>query len=136
MKFFDVLHRYRDYENRLWSINQQIKELRQTGGLPRTKDIVISAHNKGDISVVFYLDKINELNGRKVDIQQALDNLRNDLERFLDRLEDYWVRQVVELRLLYHRNSWKVIADRLNYSVSTVRRLYHDGLNELETMEL
>lgn len=136
MKFFDVLHRYRYYENRLWSINQQLKELRQTGGIPRTKDIVISAHNKGDIGVVSYLDKINELNGRKVDIQQALDNLRNDLERFLDRLEDYWVRQAVELRLLYHRNSWKVIADRLNYSESTVRRFYRDGLNELEMMDL
>lgn len=136
MKFFDVLHRYRYYENRLWSINQQLKELRQTGGIPRTKDIVISAHNKGDIGVVSYLDKINELNGRKVDIQQALDNLRNDLERFLDRLEDYWVRQAVELRLLYHRNSWKVIAVRLNYSESTVRRFYRDGLNKLETMDL
>lgn len=136
MKFFEVLHRYRDYENRLWSINQQLKELRQTGGIPRTKDIVISAHNKGDIGVVSYLDRINELNGKKMDIQQTLDNLRNDLERFLDRLKDYWVRQTVELRLLYHRNSWKVIATRLSYSESTVRRFYHQGLSELEEMDI
>lgn len=137
MKFFEVLSRFRQYENKLWSVNQQLRELSETLGIPRTKEIVIhSQSSSGDSAVVAYLDRISELKSKKADLEETLDNLRNDLERFLNKLEDCWTRQTVELRLLYHRNSWKRIASRLNYSQSTVRRLYKEGLNELEAMEL
>jgi len=118
VKFFETLRRYRKNESELWSVIQRINEMREIAGFPQTGDIsTIKVQKSGDSSTIAYIAKINELSELQKRLEEYSDNIRSDLERFLDKIENHWTRQVVEMRMMSKKRwSWKEIAGVTCYS--------------------
>ena len=140
MKFFETLRRYRSVRNELWKLNRQKEELQLLLGFPKKSYITaISSNNCGDNSVVAYLDKVKTIDEEIEKLECSIECLRNDLSLFLNKIEDYWIRTVLEMRLAidYEKKyTWKEIAEKIFYSVSSVRNFYREGLRILDKLEI
>lgn len=140
MKFFETLRRYRLVKNELWKLNRQKEELQLLLGFPKKGYIeTLSSNNGGDNSVIAYLDKIKSIDEEIEKLECSSECIRNDLSLFLNKIDDHWIRTVLEMRLAidYEKKyTWKEIAEKIFYSVSSVRNFYREGLKILDKLEI
>ena len=140
MKFFETLRRYRAVRNDLWKLNRQKEELQLLLGFPKKGYIsTISSNSGGDNSVIAYLDKIKLIDEEIENLECSIECLRNDLSLFLNKIDDHWIRTVLEMRLAidYEKKyTWKEISEKIFYSVSSVRNFYREGLKILDKLEI
>ncbi|MEG1500235.1 MAG: hypothetical protein RR400_04150 [Clostridia bacterium] len=140
MLFFDTLRNYRRIKSQIWSCVIQEQELRELGGFPNTganEGMPKSPNCAGDNGIMNFLSKLQELDEKKKALEFSLDCVRNDLMRFLENLEDYSTRQVVEIKIFAtNKLSWEEVAKKIMYSVPHTRNLYKEGMKKLEVMEL
>lgn len=140
MKFFETLRRYRSVRNELWKLNRQKEELQLLLGFPKKGYIAtMSSNNSGDNSVIAYLDKIKSIDEEIEKLECSSECIKNDLSLFLNKIDDHWIRTVLEMRLAidYEKKyTWKEISEKTFYSISSVRNFYREGLKMLDKLEI
>lgn len=140
MLFFETLRNYRRIKSQIWSCVIQEQELRELGGFPNTganEGMPKSPNCGGDSGMINFIAKLEELAERRKNLEFSLDCMRNDLMRYLEQLNDFSIRQVVEIKIFAtNKISWEEVAKKVMYSVPYVRNLYKEGMKKLEVMEL
>lgn len=136
MKFFDTLRVYRNLHKQLWTcinIQNEIREsycLKVGDGMPQPKNM------PADEKTVNLIARLNKLAQEQKGYEFSIECIRNDLDKFLEKL-DFRVMQVIQFRLISSdRFRWKEIADKLMYSESSVKKFYRQGIEKLGGIEL
>lgn len=140
MKFFELIRQYNNTKFRLKSKMNEEAELRELCALPKTSDMggMPGAPGYNGSPVEKFVIRLGELQEEQNKLNSKLEDIRNDIMLFIDTLDDYFARQVVELVVfrLSPRPNWKHVAKRIGYSESGARALYKTSASKLENFEL
>lgn len=139
MKFFELVRQYNHIKYKIFSKINEESELRELGQLPHVDNGGMPGspgHNSSPVeNYVIRLDEIKQ-DLEKLNIQ--LEEVRKNILKFIDTLDDYFARQCVELVVFRntHRPNWKDVARRIGYSESGTRSLYNSSTLKLEQIEM
>lgn len=136
MKFFDTLKVYRSLHKKLWSCINTQNEIRKSYGLSVGDGMPQPKNMPADEKMVNLIERLNKLEQEQKGYELSIECIRNDLDKFLYKL-DFRVMQVIQFRLISNdRLRWKEIADKLNYSERRVMDFYKNGIKILEGLEI
>lgn len=131
MKVKDYLYELRISDSQ---INNKLKELENLKNLAYSLggtdfEQKVQSSNKSDLSdrVIKVIDFRRELND---DIDKYID-LKSQITKEIDKLKDSEHIDILYKRYI-HNNSWRDIAEEMNYSERTIHRIHGKALREFE----
>ena len=139
MKFNELLAIYNSKKARYKSLLLELQELQELGTIPRRgESLGVPTQRSASSSVENYVIKVDEIERRLKEIDSQMLTIRDYIQLFIQYIENEQAREVVENCVF--RNSrtpnWHKIARRVNYSETHTRRLYNEGIDELENLDL
>lgn len=140
MKFFEIVRQYNNIKFKLKSKLNEELELRELCALPKVNDMggMPGAPGYNGSPVEKFVIRLDEIKQEQIELNSKLEEKRKDIMLFIETLNDYFGRQVVELVLFRTtpRPNWKQVAHRVGYSESGTRALYKSCTSKLENLEL
>lgn len=134
MTFNETYRNYKDLKRRMFAIQLKKQELQESCGYPQGRDYDTPISNSSSTpAALVYVIRLEEIEKEEKELESTLECVRNDLQRFLDRIENDDIRLVCSYRL-FTKTDWKKIARQLDRSYSHVRSLFYQGMTLLHNM--
>ena len=129
MKFENLIKSYEDTRFQIRRVELKINEMKQLYGFPSAVRYDSQPSSKStNSSVESTLIRYDTLLQEKREHEQRLAELRTKIQTLIDSLENYTMREVVELKVFTANCGWKYIASKVYLSKSYCRKLFHDGV--------
>ncbi len=135
MDFNTTLKNYYKTKSDIRSCILKQQELRELGGFPKTgaNDGMPKSNNHGSY-IEHFLERLEELETKQIELEQILFGIQLDLERFLAVIKttpslesNFAIKQVCEYRI-FLGYGWKTISHKIDKSYSYTRSLYDLGI--------
>ncbi len=132
MRFEDLVKNYEDTKFQIRRCELKINEMRQLYGFPQAikYDSQPTGRNTNS-SVECTLIRLDELLQEKGMFEQNLESLRAKIQGAIDRLDNYSMREIIELKTFNTNCGWKFISNKVYLSGGRCRHLYYEGISEI-----
>lgn len=127
MGFDELLKKYYQIKSAIKSLEIKLEELRELNAFPKTSESGGSRSTGVSRPAENFALKLVELQEKKTDLEESLMCMRNDLENYFKKIDDYNTRIVCEQRIFLN-TSWKQIAGIIDKSYSWTAQLFNIGL--------
>ncbi len=129
MKFEDLVKKYEDTKFQIKRIDLKVKEMRLLYGFPQAIKYDSQPTAKStNSSVESALIKLDDLLQEKSKYEQILGDLRAKIQSAIDSLDNYSMREIIELKVFTSNCGWKYISNKVYLSKSYCRKLFHIGV--------
>lgn len=139
MKFNELLSLYNSTKGRYKSLLLELQELQELGALPRRgEENGVPSQRSNSSTVENYVIRVDEIERKLKEADAKLIKIRDNLERFIQQIDDNQAREVVENYIFRNARTpdWKKIARRVSYSETHTRRLYKIGMASIENLDM
>lgn len=134
MTFDEAYRTYKELKRQEFNLQLKKQELQESCGYPQGRDYDTPISNGSSTpAALVYVIRLEEIEKEEKELDFTMECLRNDLQRFLDKIENDDIRRVCSWRL-FTKTDWKKIARELDRSYSHVRGLFYQGMALLHNM--
>lgn len=135
MTFDEAYRTYKELKRQEFNLQLKKQELQESCGYPQGRDYDTPISNGSTTpAALVYVIRLEEIEKEEKELDFSMECVRNDIQRFLDKIDNDDIRRICSIRL-FTKTGWKRIAADLDKSYSHVRSLFYQGMTLLHTME-
>lgn len=135
MTFDETYRIYKELKRQEFNLQLKKQELQESCGYPQGRDFDTPiSHSSSTPAALVYVMRLEEIEKKEKELSETMECVRNDIQRFLDKIDNDDIRRICSIRL-FTKTGWKRIAAELDKSYSHVRSLFYQGMTLLHTME-
>lgn len=132
MKFENLVNEYKKIKLKIRRTEIQELELRELKGFPASVGRNGMPASKQNTSAVENMMlKLDEILKERQLLQNRLLNIREKISTLIDLISNAISQSVVEMKVFIQNCGWKYISSQCGFSESYCRRLYRDGVQEI-----
>ena len=137
MKFENLVKSYENTRFQIRRVELKINEMKHLYGFPSAVRYDSQPSSKSTTSSVeSTLIRYDTLLQEKREHEQRLAELRAKIQTAIDSLENYTMREVVELKVFTANCGWKYIASKVYLSKDYCRKIYYKAIDEINNLSL
>ena len=135
MTFDEAYRTYKELKRQEFNLQLKKQELQESCGYPQGRDYSDTpvSHSVSTPAALVYVMRLEEIEKKEKELDATMECVRNDIQRFLDKIDNDDIRRVCSYRL-FTKTDWKKIARELDRSYSHVRGLFYQGMTLLHNM--
>ncbi len=135
MTFDETYRIYKELKRQEFNLQLKKQELQESCGYPQGRDFDTPiSHSSSTPAALVYVMRLEEIEKKEKELSETMECVRNDIQRFLDKIDNDDIRRICSIRL-FTKTGWKRIAAELDKSYSHVRSLFYQGMTLLHQME-
>lgn len=135
MTFDETYRIYKELKRQEFNLQLKKQELQESCGYPQGRDFDTPiSHSSSTPAALVYVMRLEEIEKKEKELSETMECVRNDIQRFLDKIDNDDIRRICSIRL-FTKTGWKRISAELDKSYSHVRSLFYQGMTLLHTME-
>lgn len=138
MKYNELVELYKRKKSKSKSLVLELQELKELGSLPRGNNDGMPKSKNNSSPVENYVLRVMDIQNQLKELDAELLKIRDIIMVYISMTQDSTIKRILELCVFRsgRKPHWKLIAGDVGYSVRHTQRLYDEGINQLQKIDL